>query len=269
MAKNTIVELQQTVWQYYQEHRRAMKWRDTIHPYWVLVSEIMLQQTQVSRVQIKFEEFINVFPTMESLAEASLGDVLRVWQGMGYNRRGKFLWQTAQIIVSEHKGQIPQDPNILVTFPGIGPATAASIVCYAYNLPVMFIETNVRRVFIHHCFADGRDISDQDLAPLVQETVDMNRENPREWYYALMDYGTYLKTIVPNPNRRSKHYTRQSQFEGSNRQVRAWILRFVLEAPRTRLELAELISDERRDENIQALIHEGLIEEVEGVLRGR
>ncbi len=262
-----ITELQEIVWKYSKEHRRPMKWRDTIDPYWILLSEIMLQQTQVPRVMIKFEEFIETFPTLESLAEASLSDVLRVWQGMGYNRRGKFLWQTAQIIVNEHNGGLPQEPDVLVKVPGIGPATAASIACYAYNLPVMFIETNVRRVFIHHCFADSTNVSDKDIEPLVQQAVDLNSENAREWYYALMDYGTYLKTIVPNPNRKSKHYTRQSQFEGSNRQVRAQILRFVLEAPRTRDELTEYMSDERRDVNIQALITEGLIEEVEGVVR--
>lgn len=222
-----IKNLQEEVWNYYHNHTRSMPWRDNHDPYWVVVSEVMLQQTQVSRVLPKFEVWVKRFPDWQSLAAASLGDALREWQGLGYNRRGRWLHQLAQIVVSEHQGKLPEDPAELVKLPGIGPNTAGSIAAFAFNQPIVFIETNIRRVFIHHFFADEEGISDKQLLPLIKESL--NPENPREWYYALMDYGAYLSKQVPNPNRRSKHYARQSQFEGSNRQLRAQVLRHILE----------------------------------------
>lgn len=227
---------QSLIWNFYKEHKRELPWRPpalpirkdgTLDPYKILISEIMLQQTQVSRVLQKFPLFIEQFPSFQHLASASFTSVLQEWQGMGYNRRGKYLHETAKIISQKHRGVIPLDPTELVQLPGIGPATASSIVVFTYNKPISFIETNIRRVFIHHFFKDSLNIHDKEIMSLVEKTLDHN--NPREWYYALMDYGSYLAKHIPNPNRKSKHYTKQSKFAGSNRQIRGAVLQSLLE----------------------------------------
>lgn len=206
-----------------------MPWRRTKDPYRILVSEVMLQQTQVERVLVKYREFIRAFPNFSTLAKAELSEVLKVWQGMGYNRRGMALKRLAEIVMQEHKGKLPSDPEELIKLPGIGRYSAAAIHTFATNRPTLFIETNIRRVYIHFFFGDKEGIRDEEIMPLVEKTMD--RKNPREWYYALMDYGVKLKKEVPNPNRRSAHYTKQSRFEGSQRQVRGMILKAVLQYP--------------------------------------
>ena len=210
----------------YRASARKFPWRETTNPYAILVSEIMLQQTQVGRVSEKFPAFLSAFPDVATLAAAPLAEVLAAWQGMGYNRRAIALQKCARIVTDEHGGRLPDDPAILATFPGIGKATAASICAYAYNLPVVFIETNIRRVFIHHFFSDGATVSDDEIRPLVEAAL--YHADPREWYNALMDYGTDLAKTVPNPNKRSRHYTKQSAFEGSDRQIRGAILKMLV-----------------------------------------
>lgn len=226
VSAQRIHTFQETVLSYYRTHKRLLPWRETINPYWVVLSEIMLQQTQVPRVLVKFPEFLEAFPTFQSLADAPLADVLTTWQGMGYNRRGKYLQEIAQKMVHDFGGVVPHDPLILESFPGIGPATARSIVVYTYNIPELFIETNVRRVFIHHFFQDRIEIHDKEILLILKQSL--RSSNPREWYYALMDYGTFLAKHVPNPNRKSKHYSKQSKFEGSPRQVRSYSLKVIL-----------------------------------------
>lgn len=206
-----------------------MPWRDQPTPYHVVVSELMLQQTQVSRVLEKYPLFLEVFPDFNTLAHAKTVDVLAAWQGLGYNRRALYLHQIAQAVVGYCDGVLPADPGVLQKLPGIGAGTAGSIAAFAFNARVVFIETNIRRVFIHHFFADETEIPDSAILPLIEQTLD--HEQPREWYYALMDYGAYLAKTVPNPNRRSKHYTKQSKFEGSDRQIRGQIVRLLLEFP--------------------------------------
>lgn len=226
--KRKISSLQQEVWAYYRTHRREMPWRKTkstmkVTAYHILVSEVMLQQTQVPRIMGKFPAFIAQFPTLEALACASVAEVITAWQGLGYNRRALSLQKTAKIIVEEYEGVVPDDPEVLVTFPGIGPATAASIAVYAYNKPYWFIETNVRSVFLHHFFPKDGEVHDKELEPLIVAALD--RERPREWHWALMDYGTMIKERYPNPNRKSRHYTKQSKFETSDRYIRGGILK--------------------------------------------
>jgi A/G-specific adenine glycosylase len=187
----------------------------------------MLQQTQTHRVEKKFEEFLLAFPTFVALADASTRDLLVVWQGLGYNRRALYLQQSAQKIVNECDGHVPNDPAILVTFPGIGKATAASICAFTFNNPTIFIETNIRAVFIDSFFKNQDAVHDNQLMPLIAATVD--QLNPREWYYALMDYGVHLKKHCANPNKKSAHYAVQSKFEGSDRQIRGMILRLLTE----------------------------------------
>jgi len=178
---------------------------------------------------VKYPVFIAGFPDFTSLAKAPLPEVLAVWQGMGYNRRAISLQKCARRVVEDYNGVLPQDPEILATFPGIGRATAASICAFAFNSPVVFIETNIRRVFIHFFFPDDPKVHDADILPLVASAL--YRKNPRIWYWALMDLGSALKKTIPNPNRRSTQYIRQSAFEGSDREIRGMVIRMLLECP--------------------------------------
>jgi len=227
ITPSLVVQFREIIYQYYAVHGRSMPWRSSRNPYHILVSEIMLQQTQVERVVPKYQQFISLFPDFFSLALAPLRDILAVWQGLGYNRRALALQKIGQRVAGEHGGILPDSVETLQTFPGIGPATAGAICAFAFNQPTVFIETNIRRVFIH-CFFPGRNgIKDKEVLPLVERTLDTSQ--PRTWYFALMDYGSMLKGISTNPNRRSAQHIRQASFEGSNRQIRGLILRLLLE----------------------------------------
>ncbi len=261
LNETTVQAFRQHILSYYSRYgRHEMIWRNTTDPYHILVSEIMLQQTQVERVAVKFPEFISAFPDFSTLAAAPLGDVLSAWQGLGYNRRAIALKQSAEKVRNEYGGILPDDIDILKTFPGIGPATAASICAFAFNMPVIFIETNIRRVFIHFFFSDSPAVTDEDILPLVKETLDVT--NPRTWYWALMDAGTALKKTVPNPNRKSTTYARQKPFEGSDRKVRGLILKVLVrhkELGKEELFNAIPEAPERVSRLISALEAEGFI----------
>ncbi len=248
---------QQTIWNYYRSFGRQFAWRNIEDPYKVLISEVMLQQTQTRRVIEKYEQFIIEFRSFEMLAQASLRDVLSAWQGLGYNRRGKFLHQLAQIVVNDYKSNLSDDPNILVQLPGIGLATAASIGAFAFNKPTVFIETNIRAVFLHFFFSGKAEVHDKELMPLVAQTVDPL--NPREWYYALMDYGVMLKRMVPNPSRASRHHYKQSSFVGSNRQIRGKIIKALTEI--FELSSADLLHQIGCDKERLHAITDGLLKE--------
>jgi len=248
------------IYGYYRKHGRSLPWRNTDNPYHILISEIMLQQTQVERVINKYDLFLTQFPDLMTLAKAPLTEVLRAWQGLGYNRRALSLARSAQIILSEYEGTLPANMNELAKLPGIGQATAGSILAFAFNKPSIFIETNIRRVFIHHFFAGRDEIRDEEIRPLVEKTLD--RSNPREWYYALMDYGSMLKKQIVNPNKRSTHYSRQSPFEDSDRKIRGAILKALLQKPSlTEQEIAVAVRvNAKRVQNILiALAREGFI----------
>lgn len=251
------------LWAYYDAHgRRELPWRQPddlggFDPYKVLVSEVMLQQTQVSRVIPKYQMFLDMFPTVSTLASASLGDVLIAWQGLGYNRRAKFLWQAAQMVVNEHGGVFPESQNGLVALPGVGINTAGATAAYAYNQPVIFVETNVRTVYIHHFFHDQEGIHDKQIIKLLEDTVDY--DNPREFYWALMDYGTYLKRAVGNASRKSKHHSVQSPFHGSKRQLRGLVLRELADGTKSHEILRAASHDARLDEVLAELQKEGMI----------
>lgn len=221
----------------------------------------MLQQTQVERVLNKYPSFLSAFPDFPSLAAAQLPELLRLWQGMGYNRRALALRALAYQVVTEYHGVLPSDRVILMTLPGIGPYTAGAVIAFAFNKPVVFIDTNIRRVFIHEFFQDQENIHDNELLPLVEQTLPVR--NPREWYNALMDYGALLKRKQANPNQRSAHYTLQSPFENSNRQVRGRILKEILNSsPLTVARIAEATGMDRKrvERNITDLTNEGFIE---------
>lgn len=240
-----------------------MPWRLHTEPYYILVSEVMLQQTQVSRVIPKFEAFLQLFPTIQHLSESPLAEVLNAWSGLGYNRRAKFLHEAAKQIVAEHGGHIPQELGELKKLPGVGHNTAAAIVVYAFNHPNVFIETNIRSVYIHHFFASEKKVSDAELLPLIEATLDPI--NPREWYWALMDYGAYIKATFPNPSRNSTRHIKQSKFQGSDRQLRGTIVRLLLHGPLRVTDISERLNDPRTPDIIKSLEREGLLKVEDGV----
>ncbi len=204
-----------------------MTWRETNDPYRILVSEIMLQQTQVARVEEKYPQFVKAFPGFKALDRAALAKVYGVWQGMGYNRRALALKKTARIVVNDYKGALPRTHEELCALPGIGKATASSIMAFAFNLPAVFVETNIRTVFIHFFFKGNNKVADEEILPLVEQCL--YKKNPCMWYWALMDYGTMLKKSGEDKNARSKHYKKQSRFEGSRRQKRGKVIRILLD----------------------------------------
>ncbi len=208
---------------------RDLPWRNTRDPYEIWISEVMLQQTQVARVLTRWERFLARFPTVDALASAASSDVVEEWQGMGYNRRALALKRAADICASEYGGRMPEGVDELVKLPGIGEATAAGITAFSRDVPCVYIETNVRAVFIHRFFPQEERVTDRQLRPLVEAACP--RTGVRNWYYALLDVGAHLKRTQGNPTRRAAAYTRQSAFEGSRRQKRSWLLREVMACP--------------------------------------
>jgi A/G-specific adenine glycosylase len=260
LTPSQIRSFQKRIYHYYDTQGRDLPWRKRVTPYRVLVSEIMLQQTQVDRVIERYKAFLTAFPDFSTLAKAPLPKLLKIWSGMGYNRRALALRKLAQVVVAEHNGRLPSDPDILVTLPGIGKYTAGAVSAFAFNKPVVFMDTNIRRVYIHEFLHDRRNIHDDELVPLVRQTLDT--KNPRKWYNALMDYGSMLKQEHGNPNTRSVHYTRQSPFENSNRQVRGRIVKALVKGPpltAARIVKETGIDAERVRKNLDQLAREGFI----------
>ena len=261
LSNRTIEAFRRLVYDVYdREQRSDLPWRLTRDPYRIMVSEIMLQQTQVPRVRTRYDEFLAAFPDVGVLAVAPLNEVLAAWQGLGYNRRGMALKRAAEVIVTQHGGCVPEEVCELRTLPGIGPYTAGAIAAFAFNRPEVFIETNIRTVFLHLFFHDRHGIPDREILPLVDATLDLSM--PREWYYALMDYGVKIKRETDNPGRRSSHHVRQTPFRGSNREVRSGIIKAILTQGSCTLRglIAGLGGDEERvKKNLGDLEREGFI----------
>jgi A/G-specific adenine glycosylase len=260
LSHRQVRRFRHIIYGYYRVHKREMPWRQTRNPYHILVSEIMLQQTQVERVMGKYGDFLAKFPDFGTLAGAPWPEVMAVWQGLGYNRRALSLKRLAQAVMENWGGVLPAKEEDLRSLPGIGPATAGALLAFAFEQPVTFIETNIRRVFLHFFFSRRTGITDGEILPLVAETLD--HERVRDWYYALMDYGVELKKTGPNPNRRSAHYSRQSPFNGSNREVRGRILQTLLSRPALSVEeLARTmgISHTRTRAALEQLLAEGFV----------
>lgn len=263
LSPREIELFRETVWGYYRAHPRSMPWRERPSPYFVLVSELMLQQTQVPRVIPKFLEFVTVFPDFSALAAAPLAAVLQRWSGLGYNRRAKFLHDAARRVMDQG-GEMPRSVKELVALPGVGKNTAGAIMNYAYNIPTVFVETNIRTVYFGYFFANTRElIDDQELMSLVEQTMD--QENPREWFWALMDYGTHLKKNGQALIQQSRHYKKQAPLKGSQREMRGMILRKLSSgAIADEQLLASFLEDERFETALRALQKEGLVETIEG-----
>lgn len=243
---------------------RDMPWRQDTRPYYILVSELMLQQTQVDRVIPKFMAFIERFPDEATLASAPLADVLTLWNGLGYNRRARFLHESAKKIVHELDGTFPCNKDAVMTLPGVGKGTAGAIMTYAFNAVEPFIETNVRTVYFHHFFADHDTVSDRQIMEILERTID--QENPREFYWALMDYGSWLKRQGASRNKLSAGYKKQSPLKGSVREVRGQIVRLLTEGPQREKEIrTRLNADGRFKAALAGLVRDKLIAESSGM----
>ncbi len=268
LTSEVINLFQKIIYDYYKNNKRKFPFREKISPYNVLVSEIMLQQTQTGRVSEKFLKFINKFPDFLSLSNVSLEEVLKQWKGLGYNRRAIALKKIAEIVISEYDGKLPDSVKILKSFPQIGHNTASSIITFAFNKPTVFIETNIRRVYIYFFFHNKSKINDKEILSVVEKTIDKTK--PREWYYALMDYGVMLKKAHPDLSKKSAHYRKQTPFKGSTRQIRGKILEILIK--QGKIEIAnlqgviEIIEKEKVDHILNQLEKEGFIEIKEDII---
>lgn len=255
-----IKALQREVLGYYRAHgRHDLPWRKTKDPYKIMVSEIMLQQTQVSRVIEKYKEFLKAFPTVQILSKAPLADVLKIWSGLGYNRRAKFLHGAAKKVMKEYKGRMPKIAEELEQLPGIGPYTARAIAAFAYNTPSVFIETNIRTVFIHHFFPHTLKVNDRQLLVYIEEAA--KGQDAREWYAALMDYGSFLKQTIGNASRKSAHHVKQKAFKGSMREARGLVLKAINNGRLTKLAIIAETKLEfvRVEDALEGLQKDGMI----------
>lgn len=266
MQKREIQQFQKTVLGFYTQNKRDLPWRPStkrkVTPYEILVSEYMLQQTQVHRIVPKFLAFIKKFPTLEFLAHASDKEVLSLWSGLGYNRRALYLRNTARIIVENYNGIVPKETTVLKTFPGIGAYMASVLPVFIYNQREVLIETNIRTIFIHHFFTDTDNILDTAILELIEKTLP--EKNPRDWYYALMDYGTYLKKEKKVKNTQSAHYIKQKPFKGSLRYVRGTLLKQLVTKKIEKEDVYDFFPEytSREVEKVCAdLLKEGLIKE--------
>ncbi len=259
LTRRQISDFRDTVFRHYRLHgRHDLPWRRTTDPYRILVSEVMLQQTPVPRVVPKYREFTARFPDVRSLAASPLREVLRLWSGLGYNRRALYLKRAAEIIVREHGGLVPDTLLGLDALPGIGPDTAGAILAYAFNRPAVFLETNVRTVLVRFLFPGRRPVSVRILRDAAARALD--RRDPRRWYAALMDYGAWLKR-GGDPARGRVARPRQPRFEGSDRQLRGRIIRALTARPQTAPALCTLLAQpaSRIGRLLAALAAEGLV----------
>lgn len=261
----SVEKFRALVRRYYRAHgRHTLPWRNTRNPYRILVSEVMLQQTQVERVIPFYKKFIQKFPTAKKLADASLSEVLKVWQGLGYNRRAKMLHQAAEELTATRFDLVTRSNLVaeLEKLPGVGPYTARAVVAFAYNEDVIFVETNIRTVIIHHFFSRRSDVEDTEVLEVLKKVLPQG--NARKWYSALMDYGAYLKRSGISHNTKSKKYTKQSKFTGSLREARGAILREFTRGVTSRSRLTNVLGPSREIQMktaLKALLREGLISE--------
>lgn len=244
-----------------QHGRHDLPWRKTKDPYRILVSEIMLQQTQVARVIPLYTAFLKAFPTVHALARAPLSSVLIRWQGLGYNRRAKMLHEAAKTIVRDFGGKMPTTVEALEQLPGIGPYTARAVAAFAYNQDVVFVETNLRTVVLHHFFPEESKVPDTEIQTILEKAL--VKGDARTWYAALMDYGSFLKRSGVRVNTKSAHYTKQGSFKGSGREARGAILRALVDGAKSEKSLVGLLGTDRSEqiqEQLGKLQSEGLVQ---------
>lgn len=262
-----INEFREIVMSNYRQHGRKFPWHGT-HPWGVVVSEFMLQQTQTERVVPYWEKWMRLYPEPKYLAKASLDKALLEWSGLGYNNRCRNLKSSAEIITNEHKGKVPDNAKNLLMLPGVGPYIAGAIACFAYNTPEVFIETNIRSAVIHCFFSERDDVRDSEIFPILEKALD--RDDPRTWNYALMDYGAALKKSGENPGRRSAHYARQSPFVGSFRQARGKVVKTLVSMGPSKFDeigFTTGLYGEKLSRVLEKLEKESLVAEESGIYR--
>ncbi|HWP61619.1 MAG TPA: A/G-specific adenine glycosylase [Candidatus Paceibacterota bacterium] len=275
MKRNNVKSFQLTVWSYWKENgRHDLPWRKTKNPYKILVSEVMLQQTQVPRVIEKYKSFLKKFPTVRALAKAPLSAVLKEWSGLGYNRRGKYLHDAAKEIVGTYRGNFKEalkHPPARTTvqsggLPGVGPYTRSAVKVFAFNEPEVLLETNVRTAITHHFFQNKKNVKDESIRTIAELAA--KGQDPRTWQSALFDYGSFLKRSGVRNNHRSAHYTKQSKFDGSLRQVRGAILRELQNGPKNQraLHVGHRMSH-MFEKALEGLARDGLIKKEKGKWR--
>ncbi len=218
-SPNLIRRFRRKILSYYKTHGRDLPFRRTTDSYKIAVAEIMLQQTQVDRVVPKYLAWTKKWPDWKTLAKATNRELLTMWSGLGYNRRALYLGRMAKEIVERYDGAMPQDQAALSALPGIGPYTSRAILIFAFNKPLVTIDTNIRRVLIAELDLP-HSISARELESIALHVLPQRRS--RDWHNALMDYGATHMTA-----RKSgvKPLSRQSKFEGSLRQIRGEIIR--------------------------------------------
>lgn len=226
--------------------RHHLPWRKLQTPYRVLVSELMLQQTQVDRVVPKFNAFTKRFPDWKRLAAASLPQVYGYWQGLGYNRRAKYLRDAAKLVRAAGT-DLPNDEAFIRSLPGVGPYTAGAVRAFAYGEPAPFIETNIRTAILYNFFPDDRTVSDAELLAILEQLKPVKGKRARDWYAALMDYGAHLKRQGVKLNSKTRGYAKQSKFEGSLRQVRGAMLRELAGGGKSKAALKKKIGRKESD----------------------
>lgn len=255
-------KFRKTIWDFYKKQgRHDLPWRKTTDPYRILVSEVMLQQTQVERVRGYYAAWLKKFPSVKVLAAAPLAEALMLWQGLGYNRRAKMLHEAAEMVMKEHNGKMPTDPDVLVKLPGVGPYTARAVAAFAANADVVFIETNLRTVVLHHFFEKEKSVSDAEILAVLTEAFPKGRA--REWYAALMDYGAHLKRSGVKLNAKSAGYAKQAAFAGSGRQARGAILKELAGGAASAKRLTGLLGDDRAEQmtlQLKKLLAEGMVQ---------
>jgi len=268
ISDKDIQEFTSRAWRYYKKFgRHDLAWRKKTDPYSITVSEVMLQQTQVTRVEEYFKKWMKEFPTIKKLSQSELSDVLKQWQGLGYNRRGKYLHDIAKKIMNDFGGVFPEESEHLRSLPGVGSYTQAAIEAFSYNKRSILVETNIRTAVIYHFFKNKETVTEKEIEHVLECCYKKGTKaykNPREWNWALMDYGSHLKKEVGNLNKKSKTYTKQSRFEGSTRQLRSGILRYILSKGVVSALEIEKASANRKKEVAGLLIElqkEGMIQE--------
>lgn len=258
----TVSAFQKAILAFYSKNRRNFPWRETQDAYEIMVSELMLQQTQTQRVIPKYLTWLQLFPTVSALSEATLEQVLTAWNGLGYNRRAKFLWHAAQEVQRKNNGIVPNTADELRQLPGIGEYTANAILAFAFNQPTIVLETNIRTAILHHFFKDSVEkVSDKQIKDMLGQVID--KKNPRDWYYALMDYGSWLKSEGVDYFHKQKSYTKQKPFKGSERFVRGYLIRETLKLKTLNIKAVKIPGYEQKQivKVASDLIKEGLLQE--------
>jgi A/G-specific adenine glycosylase len=227
-----VKAFQEKIMHWWEENARDLPWRCDNSPYNVLVSEIMLQQTQVNRVVPKYLEFLRQFPSIEDLASAETKQLLQIWSGLGYNRRAVWLKEAASQIVD--RGEFPQTMEELRNLKGIGLYTSQSILIFAFNRNLAAVDTNIRRVLIASGFAD-EEMSSSQLQIIADDLLLKGKSS--DWHNALMDYGSLVLT---SGSTSISPQSKQPRFKGSTRQLRGAIIRILTNSES--LSLNELIS---------------------------